>query len=317
MAADGIRAVRCSGPGTVAVATVPRPTGDGVRIRVLAAGICGSDLAAVDGGGVTVTLGHELAGVADDGRLVTVVPHVPCGACDECVAGLQHRCPQALARFVGLSEIDGGLAEELVVPADRVRELPAGMDPTVGALVEPLAVGMHGVARAEVPAGDPLLVVGAGTIGLCAAVCAQDQGLDVTVLARHPHQVRACEQLGLPVLTAVPTGGFARIVEAVGSKGAFADAIDAARPGARIVSFGKGDWDAELSLTALVKEITAAAAILYTLDEFDAAIALAERRPAVAAVIVTHTLPLAEAGSAFATARDRAGGGAIKVQIRP
>lgn len=315
MSPGSIRAVRCSGPGTVALVAVPRPVGDGVRIRVRAAGICGSDLAAVNGGGVAVTLGHELAGVTDDGRAVTVVPHVPCGSCDECARGFEHRCPQALARFVGLSEIDGGMADELVVPASRVRELPPGLDPEAGALVEPLAVGMHGVARAETPAGAPLLVIGAGTIGLCTAVCALDQGVDVTLLARHPHQREAAERLGIPVAAAVPESAFGSIVDAVGTKGALADAITAARPGARIVSFGKGGWDAELNEIGLVKEVTVAAAILYTLDEFDAAIALIARRPGIAARIVTHRLPLSDAERAFAVARARSGEQAIKVQL--
>lgn len=317
MTPGSIRAVRCDGPGSVALTTVPRSTGDGVRIRVRAAGICGSDIAAVDGGAVAVTLGHELAGVTDDGRAVTVVPHVPCGTCGECARGLEHRCPQALARFVGLSEIDGGMAEELVVPASRVRVLPPGVEPEAGALVEPLAVGMHGVARVATPEGEPLLVIGAGTIGLCAAVCALDQGVDVTLLARHPHQQRAAERLGIPVVTTVPSSAYRSIVDAVGTKGALADAITAARPGARIVSFGKGGWDAELNEIGLVKEVTVAAAILYTLDEFDAAIALIARRPEIAAAIVTHRLPLDDVEQAFTVARDRAGGQAIKVQLRP
>lgn len=317
MTPGSIRAVRCNGPGTVALTTVPRPVGDGIRIRVRAAGVCGSDIAAVDGGGVAVTLGHELAGVTDDGRLVTVVPHVPCGACAECDEGLGHRCPQALARFVGLSEVDGGMADELVVPASRVRELPPGLDPGAGALVEPLAVGMHGVARAATPPGSPLLVIGAGTIGLCTAVCALDQGIDVTLLARHPHQRRAAERLGIPVTTVVPPSAYGSIVDAVGTNGALADAITAARPGARIVSFGKGGWDAELNESGLVKEITVAAAILYTLDEFDAAIALIAKRPGIAAAIVTHRLPLDDATQAFAVARARAGEQAIKVQLHP
>jgi threonine dehydrogenase-like Zn-dependent dehydrogenase len=91
-----------SGPGTVEVRDVERAAGDGVRVRVVAAGICGSDLHLSSMGVPAVTLGHEVAGVLDDGSAVVIEPVAACGVCDGCRAGNEQLCRTILERVYGL-----------------------------------------------------------------------------------------------------------------------------------------------------------------------------------------------------------------------
>ncbi len=117
-----VRAVRASGDGGVAVVDVearaPEHATDPVRVRVRSCGICASDLH-LAAWNLPVTLGHEFAGVLDDGTAVAVQPNAWCGACDRCLAGETQLCRHGASRLHGVS-VDGGLADEVVVD----RQLP-------------------------------------------------------------------------------------------------------------------------------------------------------------------------------------------------
>ena len=130
--------------------TAPAHATDPVRVRVRSCGICASDLH-LAAWNLPVTLGHEFAGVLDDGTPVAVQPNAWCGTCDRCRAGETNLCRTGGARLHGVS-LDGGLADEVIVDRRSVVPLPAGIDPSVGALVEPLAVGMRAVHRAAADA---------------------------------------------------------------------------------------------------------------------------------------------------------------------
>src|SRR4051794_16826449 len=108
-----MRAVRCV-DSAAAVVEVPEPGGDGVRVRIASAGICGSDLHLVSMFPLPATLGHEFAGFLDDGRAVAVEPLDPCWECDACTSGEHHRCVRGLAMMIGVSK-DGGMADVCVV----------------------------------------------------------------------------------------------------------------------------------------------------------------------------------------------------------
>ncbi len=86
-----MRAVRSTEEG-IQVVDIDPPAGDGVRVRIRSASICGTDLNMVKLGALPVTLGHELAGVTDDGTPVAIEPIAPCGSCDQCAAGAYHLC---------------------------------------------------------------------------------------------------------------------------------------------------------------------------------------------------------------------------------
>src|SRR4051812_28618231 len=113
-----MRAVRNTESG-VQVVDVPCPEGDGVRVRVRSAGICGSDLEMIRTGLAVNTIGHEFAGVLDDDTPVAVHPYVPCGVCGECTAGRPQLCREIAQTMLGVF-VDGGMTDELLVDASTL-----------------------------------------------------------------------------------------------------------------------------------------------------------------------------------------------------
>ena len=194
-----------AGPGNVEVRDVPAPelTPGSILIDVHAVGICGTDRRAIAGGeGVQlpVTLGHEVAGtiarIAPDvetplkvGDRVTVETDAyRCGRCAYCRKGEYNRCPHRLG--IGTT-VDGGLAEQIVMPADTVHRLPDRIPMYAAALTEPLAVAVHAVVeQGPSLAGEVVVVVGPGAVGLLCAQVARAVGATVVLVGRSRHRAR-------------------------------------------------------------------------------------------------------------------------------
>ncbi len=312
-----MRAVRSRGK-SVEVAEVPAPAGDGVRVRVRSAGICGSDLHMLAGGflGERV-LGHEVAGVTDDGTPVAIEPLSPCGACAPCVRGAYNLCERGPAIIHGVG-CDGGMADEMRVPARALVRLPAGVALADACLVEPLAVVLHGLRRAGFTSGERVAVIGGGTIGLCTVAAARSGGAEVALEARHDAQRAAGERLGA---LARASGAYDLVVDAAGSESSFAKAAELARPGGRVALVGSY-WTpvAFPGFAVCMKEIDVIPASLYgrtgAMRDIDAAAALLAATPELPRAIITHRFPLEAAVEAFATAAGRKSG-AIKVVLAP
>ena len=176
----------------------PAPRPGWVKIRVAWCGICGSDLHEYVSGPVFIpvgkpnpltgrqsplVLGHEFSGEIAElgadvagfavGERVTADACQHCGKCYYCRHGMYNICKELA--FTGLMT-DGAFASYVNVPAELVYKLPAGVALDTAALVEPLSVGMHAVKQAGSILGDTVVVVGAGTIGLCAIICARAAG---------------------------------------------------------------------------------------------------------------------------------------------
>lgn len=310
----GMRAVH-SVDGSAAVVDAPVPVSEWPVVQVAAAGICGSDLGLLRFG-LPVTLGHEIAGTLD-GRTFCIEPTIACGQCDQCAAGATQRCRGPAPRgMLGLDH-DGGMAERVAVPPDCLLELPTGLPVTDASLVEPMAVCWHAFRRVSALAGERVLVVGGGSIGLLAVAAARALGLDVDLAARHPHQIAAGERLG----AGQPNGPYDIAVEAAGTGPALQQCVDAVAPGGRIAMVGvnTGTW-AVPGLPLMMNELTIAGSYCYGRGrdgrEFaEAATALAAD-PEIAAAVITHRFPLADAASAFRVAADRSAG-AIKVVLHP
>ena len=309
-----IRVVRRTDSG-IQVLDGPAPRGDGVRVRVTSAGICGTDLHALGSGASPVVLGHEFGGLLDDGSLVAVQPYVPCGECAACRRGEEQLCP-ATRDFRGATR-DGGLADEVLVDPRALVPIPAGVDPAAVSLVEPIAVAVHAINRARLQPGERALVIGGGSIGLlCAAVLA-DRGASVDVLARHPAQRAAAEAMGVGDTA---TGRYSLVVDAAGTGSSADQAVRAAEHGGRLVLVALPWEAASYGIALVLKEITVVPAIYYGRDggirEFGQAADFLGRHPALPGVLVTHRFPLEQAAEAFRIAGDRASG-AIKVTLQP
>ncbi len=290
-----------------------------VVMDVVASSICGTDLGFVAAGFDGFTLGHEFAGTVD-GAACAVEPVISCGACDECRAGHTQRCTGAHAN-VGIF-VDGGLADRVAVPRSSLVALPDGLSVHDACLVEPAAVAWHGVRRGRIEAGERVVVVGGGSIGLLAVAALRHSGMEVDLDARHDHQRRAAERLG----AGTPAGHYDVVIEAAGSESGLAACAGWARPGGRIVLLGvyHGLLPAPGTVT-LTKELSWIGAMAYgshdghghaSRREVDEVAALLATKPEIAATVITHRFGLDDAPEAFRVASDRASG-AIKVVLEP
>lgn len=179
-----MKVVRLHAAGDLRVEDVAPPGAPApgwVRLRVTAAGICGSDLHNYRTGAWIVrapsVAGHEFAGVVtavgdgvegfSPGDTVVADSRFWCGECPACRSGRHNVCEDL--GFIG-EVCDGGFAEETVLPARLLVRHPPSLAPSVAAMAEPLAVALHALGKLAAPAGEPVLVVGCGPIGGLAAL---------------------------------------------------------------------------------------------------------------------------------------------------
>jgi len=309
-----MRAVRAIG-GEPTVVEVDEPDGDWPILEVGAVGICGSDMTLLRWN-LPTTLGHEIAGTIG-GRAYCVEPTVRCGDCDQCRMGQTQRCRGSARHGIIGAAFNGGLADRVAVPQDCLVPLPDGLGVSDASLVEPLAVSWHALQKVSAVQGERVLVVGGGSIGLMAVAAARALGLDVDLEARHDHQREAGERLG----AGTAHGEYEVVVEAAGTDSALADCVRRAAPGARIAMAGFAQGDRKVpGMAFLMNELTMVGCSCYDNGagghEFALAAAALAANPEIAATVITHRFPLADAAEAFRVAADRASG-AIKVVLEP
>ncbi len=285
------------------------------------AGICGSDLHILEWGINDIVLGHEFGGVDDAGNLWAVRPKSSCGACDACERHLEHLCRDATKDMNGISA-QGGLAEEIIVPQDRLIRVPSSVRASDVGLVEPLAVVMHGLRRGNVQGGMKAAVVGGGSIGLLTAAALRHRGIDVDLYARHEHQRAAAERIGASAHASDerPHAVHDVVFDAVCTQDSFDASLAACRPSGTLVEFGMFWSPVTLSNEVMFKEITIIPSLYYSHDHdqddfVDAATVLGDS-PDLADTVVTHRFAIDEAMDAFRVAADRKSG-SIKVHINP
>lgn len=309
-----MRAVR-SIAGQPTLVEAAEPVGDWPVLQVGSASICGSDLT-LAGWSLPVTLGHEIAGTVD-GIAYCVEPTVRCGSCAQCRIGAPQRCcgspPHGL---IGVA-FDGGFADRVAVPPECLVSLPDGLAAADASLVEPLAVSWHALRMVSATPGERVLVVGGGSVGLLAVAAARAMGLQVDLAARHDHQRLAGERLG----AGVPRGRYEVVVEAAGTDSALADCVRSAEIGGRIAMLGVAHEDRRIpGIPFMMNELTMVGCNCYGNGpdghEFAQAAAVLAADPDIAATVITHRFPLADAAEAFRVAADRADG-AIKVVLEP
>jgi len=259
-----MKALVLHGPGKYAVEhhwPDPSPRPGWALVQVGFAGICGSDLPrfAVTGSyHHPMILGHEFAGTVlapaqgstrfSRGDRVAVLPLIPCGQCAGCLSGEPFHCSHY--QFLG-SRNDGGFAEMCLVPEENLFALPAGLDPRFGAMIEPLAVGLHVVRQSGFLSGQTALVYGAGTIGLLVAFWLRELGAaKVAVADVRPESLAIARALGfdeaIDVTQDAPKGPFDAVFEAAGSGRALLSAVDQARDKGTLTVVGRDTGDTVL-----------------------------------------------------------------------
>jgi threonine dehydrogenase-like Zn-dependent dehydrogenase len=305
----------------VVLEDVAPPTGEGVLVNVRACGICGSDVTILDSGfPISGTPGHEIAGELEDGTPVAIEPIAPCGACRFCREGDTQVCTRGNEMVYGVGR-DGGMAEQVLVPERCIVPLPRGVDATKGFLVEPLAVAVHGVRRAALDGTMRVLVMGGGTIGLCAAVVARAAHSEVDIVARHPSQIDAARRLGANVIESGEGGDYDVVLDCAGTTSAVEASCEALRPKGTLLMLASSWESFEFpGLTVAAKELDIVMSTMYgrsgTARDVDAAAGLLGQDESIADALISDRFALSDAPAAFERSRDRQGG-AIKVALEP
>lgn len=304
-------------------APTPQPAAGEVLIKVRHVGLCGSDLATFSGLNPLVSLpripGHEIGGeivavgegvpkVYSIGRRVIVSPYTACGACPSCRRGRVNACRSN--QTLGVQR-DGGLAEYIVLPHGKLF-LNDTIPPQRLALVEPLSVGFHAVARGWVTAADRVVVVGCGMIGMGAVAGAAARGAEIIAVdlgeksaaalrfgARHV--IDAAHENVVERVHALTDGdGADVVVEAVGSPATFVQAVDMAAFSGRVVYIGYSKAPVTYDTKYFnLKELDILGSRNALPEDFEAAISYIEEKGALVDDFISRIFPFDQATDAL------------------
>lgn len=251
----------------------PEPRPDEVIVHVRASAICGSELHGFRSVGMRtppLVMGHEFAGVTDDGGRVVINPLTSCRECSACLADRPQLCPQR--GLIGVSRA-GGFAESVVVPRTTLVPLPDDISFSQATLVEPLANAIHAVNLIPAPIGR-LGVVGAGPIGLLCAQAGRHAGADVTIAEVADNRRALAESLGFTTVATL-NGPYDAIIDAVGSSATRFDSVSQVRTGGTSVWLGLAAPEVTLDGNSLVRgERRVVGSFAYAPAEFAEALKL-------------------------------------------
>ena len=294
-------------------------------LKILYGGICGSDLGTCRGTFAYASYpripGHEFSAeiieIGDNdrnlkpGMIVTCNPYFNCGHCYSCQRGLVNCCTSN--ETMG-AQRDGAFSEYITMPIERIYD-GKGLSAKTLALIEPFCISYHGISRANIQPNDKVLVIGAGTIGVLAAVAAKAKGAKVYISDVAENKMNyAIETFGLDgdILNDSPENFIKRVeeitngnyfdvtIEAVGLPSTFQACIDAAAFGARMVQIGVGKRTHEFDFTLLQKkELNVYGSRNALKKDFLELIDLVKSGKVDLEKIVTNTYNLDEADKAF------------------
>ncbi len=304
--------------------TEPTPAEDEAVVRISYCGICGTDLHAYQSGVMEnpAVCGHEWMGeVAAVGAGVTnfregdrviggIAP--PCGDCAACRSGYASDCPHQLGSLMGTAH--GGFAPAITANVRRLTPVPDDLDDLDAAMVEPLAVALHGARRTDIRLGDSVAVIGAGPIGLLTLQCARAAGAGrVDVIEPVADRAALALELGADRVfnpreddvaagLADVTGGLGPdvVFECAGIAPTIQHAVDYVRRGGAVTLVGLANEDATINPgTWISKEVRFVASVAYTHKEFAIAADLISSGRIQVRPLHTHTASLSNIADAF------------------
>lgn len=314
-----MRAAAYIGERTVEVTeSVPTPPGAGeVQIDVAFTGLCGTDLHIIHGAmdaRVTrpLTFGHEMSGTIAAlgsgvegwavGDAVTVMPLIWDGTCPACLAGHSHICQNLV--FVGIDS-PGSLQQQWTVPASLLVPLPSSLSLRDAALAEPVAVAVHDVRRSELVAGDHVVVIGGGPIGVLIATVARHAGAVVAVIEPEAGRREEIAGLGFTVVDPMSqdqvawvtewTGGAGAdvVFEVSGAAAAVKGATGLAKVRGTLVVVAIHPTPREIDLQRVFwRELRILGARVYERTDFERAVELLEQGVIPANTLISQVVPL-------------------------
>ncbi len=344
-----MKAITIVKPGVVEIRDLPKPQikPDEALIHPLFGGICGSDLNSFRGTNAYMAYprvpGHEFSAEIVEigpndrgfkaGDIVTANPYFNCGHCYSCQRGLVNACMSNQTMGV---QREGGFAEFVAMPISRLIS-GKGLPPKTLALIEPFCIGYHGIQRAGVKKDDKVLVVGAGTIGVLAAIAAKSRGAKVWICDVAPRKLEYALRFGLdgtvlndspealsqavkditggngPVGS--PPNGFDVTVECVGLPSTLQNCLDAACFGGRVAVIGVGKHNIDLDFTIIQKkELNIFGSRNALTRDFEELIDTVKSRNLNLDDVVTNIYKFDDAAQAFSDF-DKNAGSMLKVMI--
>lgn len=323
---------------------IPVPGKNQVLLKVLRAGICGSDLSILGGkhprAEAPLIMGHELAarvetlgaGVDEDeaaglkpGSLVTIEPIISCGECVACKSGFPHVC--STLKLYGI-DVPGGMAEYVAVAADRILPAREGMDPDLVVMAEPLAVAVHAVRTSGIRYGDSVCVIGGGPIGLLIALVAR-QTTPADIIVSEPQESRRliAEKLGLKVINPLDTPvedvvarstsgrGVDICFESAGSQAAINSSTKVLRPRGTLVQVSMPKDQRTFNIVDLTfKELVVRGVRVYEALDFEKSLNFLCDSPELFRPFMSRLYGMEEVNDAFAAAK--AGDQGLRVIFR-
>ena len=317
-----MKAVRINEPKNVVLADIEKPTpkaGEAL-IRIITAGICGSDIGAFRGTNNLVSypriIGHELAGIIESipednpkglkiGDKVIADPYLYCGHCYPCSIGRTNCCDDL--HVLGV-HVEGGMAEYFCHPADMLVKIPDGMSWVQAAMAEPLTISLHGIHRGGLKAGEYCAIIGAGPIGLAAAMVAQAYGAHAILLDLVQERLDFAKSLGVeytinsgkedPVerIKEITGGEMAhQVMECSGANPAIRQTFDLVSNAGRITLTGWPKKETSLPTDVITKKEIDIRGARTSAGEFEEALDLINSRKVDMMKILTKTVTMDEA----------------------
>ena len=286
--------------------------------EVKASGICGSDIPRAFSGGAyfyPIVVGHEFSGIVKDstnheliGKRACVFPILPCGKCKFCQDQQWSSCINY--DYYG-SRRDGGMQSELLIKESNLVFLPDNVSCEAGAMIEPMAVCLHAIKKANITDSSSVLVYGAGTIGLLSAMWARAFGAkSVFVYDVDKNRLDFAKKLGFQAYSkeSVDT-----VIEASGSDAALNDAIVSCEAFGKIILIGHSKKDTcirhDIFAKILRKQLTLTGSwnsdFSTVANDWEESVRAIESGMIDPEALITHKIPLDKAGEAFKISVDR------------
>lgn len=298
----------------------PVPAAGEALIRIVTAGICGSDIGAFRGTNGLVSyprvIGHELAGIVEEipennkngikaGDRIVVDPYIYCGRCYPCRIGRTNCCTSL--KVLGV-HVDGGMAEYFTHPADLLVKIPEGMSWAEAAMAEPLTISLHGIHRGGFKSGEYCAVIGAGPIGLAAGLIAQAYGGHAILIDLVQERLDFAGSIGIEYVVnsgtedagariAEITGGdMAQLVmECSGANAAIRNALDYVSNAGRITLTGWPKNETSLPTDLITKKEVDISGARTSANEFCEALELIHTKRVDMNKMLTRVISLGEA----------------------
>lgn len=320
--------VRLEKPRAVFVDEVPPPEyAEGqVLVEMTSYGLCAGDVAAFEGQNVAITypltLGHEGLGTVLEapaqgplppGARVIVIPSITCGRCAACLRGKENHCPELVV--MGVGDPNGLFRDVISVAPRQLLRVPDTVADDFGALIEPVAIGVHIVGRVAVE-GKDVLVIGAGVTGLLSAQVARHRGaMHITVVDKYSGRREISSAMGLDDfvlnddddladLLLAGRDGYDVVFDTVGTDDTTKTASTVLRPGGVMVAVAAPNPSRVLTIdyaTIYRKELSVVATRNYTRHDFEEAVALLADGSVDPRPMVTGSYAMTDAEAALST----------------